>query len=211
MSTKSNGHPKSLILIGIYIAILVVSFVMIQPEYARSLRVSEAKGAASILGETRALESIRTGNGIFNAMFADTGMIRWSYETANAHRNGKAPLFNREKTSESMIAKTDTFWEMVRLTVQRTVFLFYWIPVLIPFMLAATVDGVMAREIRKWRFQFTSTTIYNHSRRMAGAIVFVGLMLPVLPVSMPILVYPVALMLSTLMGWASIATMQKRI
>jgi len=209
--SRSAEHPKSLILIGLYIAVLVVSFLMIQADYARNLRVSEAKGAVPLLGEVRVVESIKTGNSIFGALFDKTGLIQWSYETANSHRNGKAPLFNREKASDSLMSKTDTFWEMCRLTVQRMVFMFYWIPVLIPFIIAATVDGAMSREIRKWRFQFTSTTIYNQSRKMMGTIVFVGLLLPVLPIKLPILVYPIAMMLATLTVWASIANMQKRI
>lgn len=198
-------------MIGLYIAVLVVSFIMIQADYARSLRVSEAKGAVLLLGVDRVIDSVKTGNGIFSAMFNDTGLIRWSYETANSHRNDQAPLFNRGKVSESMLSKTDTFWEMCRLIVQRMVFMFYWVPVLIPFIIAATVDGAMAREIRKWRFQFTSTTIYNHARNLAGMIVFGALLLPVIPIKMPILVYPIAIMLSTLMIWASLANMQKRI
>lgn len=198
-------------MIGLYIAALVVAFIMIKAEYARELRISEARGAVVLLGEERVLDSLRTGNGIFAGLFNDTGIIKWSYGLANANRNSKAPLFNQEKVSDSMLSKTDAFWEMCRLAIQRFVFLLYWLPVMIPFIIAASVDGAMAREIRKWRFQFTSTTIYNFSRNMAGMIVFGLLLLPVIPIKMPILAYPIAIMLCALMVWASIANMQKRI
>lgn len=204
-------HPKSLIVVGIYILVLVVSFVLIRPEYARSLRVTEAKGAVSLLGADRVVASVKTGNAIFDTMFRESGMVDWSYRTANDSRNGSAPLYNREKVADSMLAKTNAFWEMCRVAVQRVVFLFFWVPVLIPFIVAALIDGAMAREIRKWRFQFTSTTIYNHARRLAGLGVFVILLLPVLPVPMPILIYPAVGMLVAALAWASIANMQKRI
>lgn len=198
-------------MIGLYMAVLIVAFVLIKADYTRGLRASEARNAAIFLGEERVIDSLRTGNGIFSSLFNESGLIKWSYELANAHRNSKAPLFNHEKASDSMLAKTDAFWESCRLAVQRFVFMFYWLPVLIPFIIAAMVDGAMTREIRKWRFQFTSTTIYNFSRSMAGMIVFAVMLLPIIPIKMPILVYPVAIMLCTLMIWASIASMQKRI
>lgn len=209
--SKQAEHPRSLLMLGMYLAALIVAFVMIKAEYARDLRVSEARGAASVLGQERAVDSLKTGNAVFMSLFAESGVIKWSYELANSHRNSKAPLFNQEKVSESMMTKTDAFWEMCRLAVQRFVFMLYWLPVLIPFIIAAMVDGAMAREIRKWRFQFTSTTIYNHARKLAGMIVFGVLLLPVIPVKLPILVYPMAIMLCAFMVWASIANMQKRI
>jgi hypothetical protein len=198
-------------MIGLYMAILIMSFVMIKADYARNLRVSEAKSAAIMLGESRVVDSVKTGNSIFSAVFNDSGLINWSYETANANRNNQAPLFRGDKVSESMQSSTDTIWEMCRLIVQRMVFVFYWFPVLIPFIIAATVDGSMAREIRKWRFQFTSTTMYNNARKSAGLIVFCLLLLPVIPIKMPILIYPAAILTCTLMVWISLANMQKRI
>jgi hypothetical protein len=209
--SKQNEHPRSLLMAGLYLAALIIAFVMIKAEYARDLRVSEARGAATVLGEERLIDSLKTGNDVFAALFKDSGIIKWSYEIANSNRNSKAPLFNQERVSDSMLTKTDAFWEMTRLAIQRLVFILYWLPVLIPFIIAATVDGAMAREIRKWRFQFTSTTVYNFSRKMAGTIVFVVLLLPVIPIKMPVLVYPIAIMLCALTVWASIANMQKRI
>lgn len=209
--SKQNEHPRSLLLAGLYLAALIVAFVVIKAEYARDLRVSEARGAVALLGEERVIDSLKTGNTIFAGLFKDTGVIKWSYEIANANRNSKAPLFNQEKVSDSMLTKTDAFWEMTRLALQRMVFILYWLPVLIPFIIAAMVDGVMSREIRKWRFQFTSTTVYNFSRKMAGMIVFAVLLLPVIPIKMPMLAYPIAIMLCALTIWASIANMQKRI
>jgi len=208
---SKGEHPKSLIVLGIYLVVLVVSFVLIRPEYARSLRIAEAKGAVSLLGADRVVASVKAGNAIFDAIFRDSGMIDWSYRTANESREGSAPLYNRDKVANSMLAKTNAFWEMCRVAVQRVVFLFFWVPVLIPFIVAALIDGTVAREIRKWRFQFTSTTIYNHARRLAGLGVFAILLLPVLPVPMPILIYPVVCMLVVALAWASIANMQKRI
>lgn len=209
--SKQNEHPRSLLLAGLYLAALIVAFVVIKAEYARDLRVSEARGAVALLGEERVIDSLKTGNTILAGLFKDTGVIKWSYEIANANRNSKAPLFNQEKVSDSMLTKTDAFWEMTRLALQRMVFILYWLPVLIPFIIAAMVDGVMSREIRKWRFQFTSTTVYNFSRKMAGMIVFAVLLLPVIPIMMPMLAYPIAIMLCALTIWASIANMQKRI
>lgn len=135
-------------MIGLYMAVLIVAFVLIKADYTRGLRASEARNAAIFLGEERVLDSLRTGNGIFSSLFNESGLIKWSYELANAHRNSKAPLFNHEKASDSMLAKTDAFWESCRLAVQRFVFMFYWLPVLIPFIIAAMVDGAMTREIR---------------------------------------------------------------
>lgn len=208
---SKTEHPKSLIVIGIYILVLVVSFVLIQPDYARSLRISEAKGAVPLLGADRVIKSVKTGNAIFDSIFRESGIIAWSYRTANESRDGSTPLYNRRKVADSMLTKTDAFWEMCRVVVQRVVFLLFWVPVLVPFVVAALIDGAMAREIRKWRFQFTSTTIYNHARRLAGLGIFAILLLPVVPVPMPILAYPAVGMLLAVLAWATIANMQKRI
>lgn len=103
----------------------------------------------------------------YKKIFVDTGIQDKSFtlfipteeqkDRSGGLRNLGSPLF------KWVDDKLKMYWNMVYLGMLRINYLLFFFPILIPFVVAATVDGFYTRRIKLITFQLTSATRYGYA------------------------------------------------
>ena len=86
-----------------------------------------------------------------------------------------------------------------------------WLPGILIFVVPLTMDGLVQREIRKYQFGFSSPLIHRKTSLLLHWLAAAMVLLPLLPVSVPPMAYPVALAAGGLALWVMLINIQKRI
>lgn len=110
-----------------------------------------------------------------------------------------------------LAGRMEVIWLIVGIILYRLAFIVTWIPPLLPFLVAATWDGLCQRRIIQERFHSPSPTLYHAARwYMVILIVGIGVVL-FIPATLPAYWVPVAAIMTAGFAWVGIANLRKRV
>ena len=188
---------------------LGIIFLFLPGPWMKKVYVDERHEMESQMGEGTRNRVEQWSSNWFQQYVVDTGVLRGSYNLSK--RNPNEP-FDDRGLGKLFADRLDVFWVAVRQILFRIAVVLLWLPCASLMFPAILFDGLMQRQILKYRSGASSPMIY-HSAEVVIALLFMSiLVLPMLPA--PIMV-PIAVPLGmALMGaalWGGLVRTAKRL
>lgn len=102
-------------------------------------------------------------------------------------------------------------WWFIYAALYRVAMITAWLPYFAPIFLAALYDGLVRRQITKWRFEFSSPMRHQYASRSAGFLILAGFLIPLLPMPISPLFIPVMAGAFAISLRVWVASIQKRV
>lgn len=171
---------------------------MISPQTYLSKVLSDQKTLEVELGVKSAKNIIATSDGIYNKIFEESGFHPWviqRYRLGEFKHNGLVKSDNIDKLGKVAEQYLTTFFISMYEAIYRLTQLAYWAMFSLPFILAATFDGLMQRKIRAVTFQYSSPSTYNTMWHLIIILFSATTIYCNLPLDMPAIVFPIIVFL----------------
>lgn len=182
----------------IYLAALLLAYyilmaILVPESHVVRVHADERAVLRTYLGRETATAIATRADLLYLRWFVASGVVNESYEiflpsTSEQQRSrGLEQLGEREGFFAVAREKIDSFWALVRFSMQRLVAILVWLPLLLVLMMAAVWDGWMRRRIKMVGFEQTSAPIFGLARKL---FIF-GIFAPLFYVFAPIVIHPV--------------------
>lgn len=160
--------------------------------------VNAAYQEEAILEETlgpEAAESISAkARDTFHSAFVDTGIMAESFtlfvptEASKRRSSGMETL--SEGLFETVRRRLESLWNLVFVGIQRAYAFAAWLPLLLPFVIAAAFDGATIRRVKLLTFGMSSAPLYGVAMHVLILLIFFPLFYAAWPFSVPPLLVP---------------------
>lgn len=193
---KSSGWSS--FILGLIAIAFVVLVLLLPASYMERIYTAEREAVQTLLGDAE--EAIYT-----TAYFAPSQGVTDGMDVLSQD-------FGREKPiSLWASARLSVLWTWGNLINYRLAMLFAWMLSFLPFILAALIDGYYVREARKYTFYSQSPIRHKVGVRTAVAVFGFTLVCVGLPLAIPPVVTPVALISIGCAAWLWMSNLQKRL
>lgn len=207
-NNKKRGPVMLLLTILLIEAALV--FLIMPKEPLIQMREREAQSVERYLGDHSQNRIKDMADQWFRASFIHTGMMDATYDfLLNQWENDSVKIDDRG-LSKLIDSRLDVFWLSLHQAFYRTAVMVSWMPYLFPLMMAALIDGLLQREIRKWQFSFSSPAAHRVASRLIFWMFALALISPFFPMALPPLAMPTMMGVCALALWVGAANIQKR-
>lgn len=146
----------------------------------------------------------------FYKTFINTGVLQVSYDFLIGQW-GDDNTFNDRGFGRFVEDRLDVVWLSLNLATRRLTTLVLWFPYLIPFLMAIVIDGLVEREIRKYRFAFSSPAAHRTATLIIILFAWLFFTIPFLPISVTPMLPAYLIWLAALALWLYLANLQKRV
>lgn len=207
---QNKKHP----IITLFILLLLEAglvFLFLPKDMVVRSTAYEQKAVGSYLGEMTAERIKESSDKWYRAAFVESGFLYATYNFFGQYDKDDGLNFDDRGLGRLIDKRLDVFWLATYLATYRFSLLIVWLPYLFPIILAASVDGLLQREIRKWQFSFSSPMAHQSAARVIYGAVALAILAPFLPVPTPPLAAPVLLGVIAVALWVNFANIQKRI
>ena len=119
--------------------------------------------------------------------------------------------FDDRGLSKLVDKRLDVFWLSIHQAYYRLAVMIVWLPYLLPLLIAALLDGLLQREIRKWQFTFSSPAAHQFATKAIHGVLAVAILSPFSPLALPPLAMPFMMGACALALWVGASNIQKRI
>lgn len=194
-----------LLLNGIALVSLLLPRAALERLHAREMRLLSAQ-----IGEEAPQLLEKWADQWFKRAFVDTGMVEASERFFQRKENPRDP-FDDRGFGNWMQKRVEVMWLAVRYGLYRWGLLLIWLPLLLAAMAPVTLDALCRRDIRKYRFSYSSPLVHHHARRLLWAIILLLVFLPLLPLAVPPVAVPAGLSMGLMGWWVYLANLQKRL
>jgi hypothetical protein len=193
---RSSGW--STFILGLVAIAFVVLLLLLPASYMERIYTAEREAVQTLLGDAE--EAIYA-----TSYFAPSQGVMDSMDSFSQD-------FGREKPiSLWASARLTVLWMWGNLVNYRLAMLFAWMLSFLPFILAALIDGYYVREARKYTFYSQSPIRHKVGVRTAVAVFGITLICVGLPLVIPPIVTPVALISIGCAAWLWMSNLQKRL
>lgn len=183
-------------------------FLFLPASTVQEVSAREERLVAAELGQ-EALDYVVAASGRkFKWLFLDTGVLEASFTFCGYQGKDR---FDDRGLGRWLFNRLQVVWMVVRQMVFRWEVMALWLPATLVFAAPLVVDSVAQREIRKYQFSFASPLVHRKSGHFLRYLGAGAVLLPLLPVSVPPMVYPAALGAAGLALWVMLVNIQKRI
>ena len=146
----------------------------------------------------------------FKQAFVDTGVVEGSERFFERKENPRDP-FDDRGFGNWMQKRVEVTWLALRYGLYRWGLLLIWLPLLLAAMAPVTLDALCRRDIRKYRFSYSSPLVHHNAKRLLWVVIMLVVFLPLLPLSVPPMAIPVGLSMGLMGWWVYLANLQKRL
>jgi len=209
---ERKKHPI-LTLLAILLTEAGLVFLLIPKPSIVASTAHEKKMVAQYLGADTAKQIKGTADNWYRDCFIKTGMLNATYDYFVTHWQSRPGdiKFNDQGIGAKFDQRLDVFWLALYLAFYRFALLAAWVPYLAPVLVVAMVDGALQREIRKWRFSFSSPAAHRSATGMVSAVIAIVVLSPFFPWSLPPLAMPILMGVVAVALWVGMANIQKRV
>lgn len=122
------------------------------------------------------------------------------------------PISSSHSAFERWLEKrTEAFLDLGYWFLRRLALFVVWLPIWIPMLILASLHGYWDREIKKTDFGYTSPVLNHWARSIMHLLTMITLLLFVVPVAIDPMIFPVFLILETILAGVAMGNVQKRI
>jgi len=146
----------------------------------------------------------------FKRAFVDTGLVEASERFFQRKENPRDP-FDDRGFGKWMHKRVEVMWLAVRYGLYRWGLLLIWLPLLLAAIAPVTLDALCRRDIRKYRFSYSSPLVHHNATRLLWVTIMLVVFLPLLPLAVPPLAIPGGLSMGLMGWWVYLANLQKRL
>lgn len=195
-SKKSSGWPMFILgLVGIAVVTLLL---LLTAPFIERIYQAERESVQSLLGDAE--EDVYVAS-----YFAPSTAVMEGMDSLSSD-------FGRDKPiSVWANSRLTVLWMWGNLINYRINMLFAWLLSFLPFILAALIDGYYVREARKYTFYSQSPIRHKVGVRSALAVFVFAVICVGLPLAIPPLVTPIALVSIGSAAWLWMSNLQKRL
>ena len=203
-----NRSPIVTVLIFLLLEVALV-FLFVPMSTLVNVQHRETQSLSNNLGESTSEYVQKKSDYYYYNLFVSSGVLPVSYDFLIGQW-GEDETFDDRGFAKLVEQRLDVVWVALNLASRRIVTILLWAPYVLPFLMAVIIDGLVEREIRKYRFAFASPAAHKTATIIVVFVVWFFLAIPFLPFSVtPMLpayfVWAVALAI-----WSYAANMQKR-
>lgn len=166
---------------GIAVILLVPPNVVVNAAYQEDAVLVET------LGEEAAEDISSKASDTFQSAFVETGIMSESFSLLVPSEAGKRKSAGMETLGEGLFEvvrrRLESLWNLVFVGIQRFYAFFAWLPLLLPFVIAAAFDGATIRKVKLLSFGMSSAARYGAALHGLIILVFFPLFYAVWPFS----------------------------
>ena len=189
---------------------LALIFFIAPRSWVESIHAQEIQMMNSEMGvEASELMQKRAENWYRKAM-VDTGVQEAIERFFEKSDNPRDPFDDRGLGSWAQ-KRSEVLLLVMRYGFYRWGMMLLWLPLLVAAVVPVSLDASYRRDIRKYQFSHTSGLTHKNSLRVLNLVFLLVAFMPLLPVAVPPLAVPVALLLGLTAWWVYWANMQKRL
>lgn len=193
---KQSG--AGIFLLGVLCLALIAIAVTVPAPYMERVYMAERSAVQTLLGEAE--------QEVYEASYvAPSEDMRVGLADLSRDLGRHKPL--TEWTSSRVVVT----WLWGNLISYRLVMLFAWLLSFLPFIVAAFIDGYYVREARKYSFFSQSPIRHKVGVRTAISVCGMAAVSVVMPLAIPPVVAPIALLAIGSAGWLWTSNLQKRL
>lgn len=192
-----------LLLEGIVVVLLVPPTLV-----TNAANVEEALIARS-LGADAAENISSRARDTFDSWFVETGVLAESFQMFVPSEKAKRASTGIETLAQGLFdlvrRRLESFWNLVFVGIQRAYGFVVWLPMLLPFIVAAAFDGATVRRVKLLTFGMTSAPRYGAAMHGLVVLLFAPLYyaawpFPVTPLLVPVWFIALAMVIKTLVA-----------
>ena len=206
---------KVLLYIAVFLLELLLTVLIISPEFIRKELAEEQQHVANVLG-ARVEHNLREESAdVFRKALVDTGVVSASYDTLIPTEDQRRRSVGMEELGSTTFVwlgeRLKALWNSVYQMFYRFSVLWAWAPAILPLAIPAVVDGLSIREIKKMSYGYASPVRYH---AMTHVLVFLVMGIPIyiaFPFAVTPLVIPIWAVLVCLALMVFTANVQKRL
>ena len=199
-------------IISVFIILLLevaLVFLFVPKSTLVDVQQHEMQSLGNNLGES-AVEYVQDRSDYYYYnLFVSSGLLPTSYDFLIGQW-GEDETFDDRGFSKLVEQRLDVAWVALNLAARRVVTILLWVPYILPFLLAVIIDGLVEREIRKYRFAFASPAAHKTATVVVVLVVWFFLAIPFLPFSVTPMLPAYFVWAVALAVWSYAANMQKR-
>jgi len=202
----------TIVISAIIFAELFISAFFISDKWYADQLTYEHMSMKHLLGENLTYDVYKETKHVFTVFFVDTGVRESSLRLLD---NYVHYTHSNEGFIHSIIewykTRINVIWFYIYQVIERSLVLALWLPYAIPLFLAAIVDGMVRRKIKKHSYGYTSPVIYHTSTRVMFILAFFPLIYLLVPTALPAIVSPVWLLVMAFFLQNLFSNIQKHI
>ncbi len=216
MASEKKSFPYITVLLFVLISEVLIISAFAKYESIVAYGEKERLSISQWLGEKTELQIMSRSDEWYRSLFMDTGIVdsTLSYFLPENGINMKwdAETYRREaELRNTIIERHRVIWSSIYLVLYRISNISNWFILLLPLIVPLVVDGWMKRECRKWEFAFVSPLYRKFGFKLVTIIAIILSIIAVAPVSVPALVIPIGIAVSSFGLWVAIVNTQKYI
>lgn len=195
-------------LVQAIMVLLLTSALWVEEQLSQEMVLAEA-----VYGKPGADELVEETDSIYRKLFYDSGAIARSYRITGQALAVDAGRWDDwlTRTSGALDGRLDTLWWLIYLALYRIRMLAYWMTFLSPLLIAALVDGLMQREIKKKELGYSSPLRYHTAWNVLILLSVLPVVYLMLPLSVHPLVIPFWAVAFSINGTLLFSNLQKRL
>lgn len=193
---------------------LIAILFLIPSDHVTEYGQGERTRVASVLGAESEQRITQRADMWFDMLFVRTNIYPWIHEflfdryTTDTEVGGS---FDDRGTSDWIEERFESVWLSVYMSMYRVGTILFWVPFIALILIPAMIDGWSEREKRKWRFIFSSPGVHASSKTIYWLLGMGLLALIMFPIRVDVMVYPIIMLIATMVGWSMIINLSKRI
>jgi hypothetical protein len=182
----------------IWLTLLIIEGALVILMAPPTLVVNAAQAEEALIAATLNDETadVITGKakGTFDSLFVDSGVMAESFHLFLPNEEAKRKSVGLETLAEGLFdvvrRRLESFWNLVFVGLQRFYGFAMWLPMLIPFVVAAAFDGATVRRIKLLTFGMSSAAVYGGAMHGLVILIFVPLYYACWPFSVTPMLVP---------------------
>lgn len=197
----------------IWVAQVALVALLVNSSWVQEQVHNEKVSVEKYLGQNTSIYLVDVTGSVYQSIFLDTGIVSSSYALFLPDRS------EDQKGMENlapwlmvwMEERLDAFWWLVYQAIYRTEIFLQWLPYLLPLLLVSLGDGLVQRKVQKSEYGYANPVRYH----AAWHALTIFTVLPLLYISLPLAVHPLAVPLWAIsisaIGTVLFANIQHRI
>lgn len=187
----------------------IVVVLVVPPTLVTNAASTEEALISSSLGDEAADNISQRARATFDSWFVETGVLAESFHlfvpSEEAKRNSTGIETMAQGLFDVVRRRLESFWNLVFVGIQRAYGFLIWLPMLLPFIVAAAFDGATVRKVKLLTFGMSSAPRYGAAMHALVILLFAPLYyaawpFPVTPLLVPVWFIALALVVRTLVA-----------
>lgn len=203
------------VIVWVFVLLLeiVVVFALSPAESVARLSQDEYQLISNELGPLRAYSVTSRANSQFSSALIDTGIVAESFHLFVPTRDERDASQHLQMLGHGVFAyvsdRLTVLWSIVFQGFVRMQMFSLWLPVMLPLIVASSVDAYFVRRVKLISFSMFSAPVYGASLRSLVMLVFLPCLYAILPLAVTPLFVPAWYLWAAAAMWGLLSNMQR--